>query len=66
MSCGGGHLEFPIDKKKNTKLCRGLSPHHSHQISVQLVKNKNFVEIHPRNIPAKFGSKWPNGFRGED
>jgi hypothetical protein len=29
-------------------------------------KNKNFVEIHPRNIPAKFGSKWPNGFRGED
>jgi hypothetical protein len=25
----------------------------------------NFVEDHPRNIPAKFGSNWPNGFREE-
>ena len=25
----------------------------------------NFVEDHPRNIPAKFGSNWPSGF-GEE
>ena len=24
-------------------------------------KNRNFVEDHPRNIPAKFGSNWPSG-----
>jgi hypothetical protein len=28
-------------------------------------KNRNFVENHPRNIPAKFGSNWPCGF-GEE
>jgi hypothetical protein len=28
-------------------------------------KNRNFVEDHPRNIPAKFGSYWPSGF-GEE
>jgi hypothetical protein len=28
-------------------------------------KNRNFVEDHPRNIPAKFGSNWPSGF-GEE
>jgi hypothetical protein len=28
-------------------------------------KNSNFVEDHPRNIPAKFGSKRPSGF-GEE
>jgi hypothetical protein len=22
----------------------------------------NFVEDHPRNIPAKLGSNWPSGF----
>ena len=25
-------------------------------------KNSNLVENHPRNIPAMFGSNWPNGF----
>jgi hypothetical protein len=25
-------------------------------------KNRNFVEDHPRNFPAKFGSNWPSGF----
>jgi hypothetical protein len=25
-----------------------------------------FKGDHPRTIVAKFGSKWPNGFRGED
>jgi hypothetical protein len=24
-------------------------------------KNSKFVEDHPRNIPAKFGSNWPSG-----
>jgi hypothetical protein len=28
-------------------------------------KNSNFVEDHPRNIPAKCGSNQPSGF-GED
>jgi hypothetical protein len=28
-------------------------------------KNSNFVEDHPRNIPATFGSNWPSGF-GEE
>jgi hypothetical protein len=28
-------------------------------------KNSNFVEDHPRNIPAKFGSNWHSGF-GEE
>jgi hypothetical protein len=28
-------------------------------------KNSNFVENHPRNIPAKFGSNRPSGF-GEE
>jgi hypothetical protein len=28
-------------------------------------KNSNFVEDHPRNIPAKFGSNCPSGF-GEE
>ena len=93
MSFGGCHLEFPIDKKP-TNLCRGISPHHSQPISVELVKRfqkrslkfqpirthkwfwrpcfkfdlqtKNFVDTHPRNIPAMLSSKWPNGLRGED
>jgi hypothetical protein len=29
------------------------------------MKNRNLVEDHPRNIPAKFGSYWPSGF-GEE
>jgi hypothetical protein len=29
------------------------------------MKNSNFVEDHPRNIPAKFGSNQPSGF-GEE
>jgi hypothetical protein len=28
-------------------------------------KNSHFVEDHPRNIPAQFGSNWPSGF-GEE
>ena len=29
------------------------------------MKNRNFVEDHPSNTPAKFGSNWPSGF-GEE
>jgi hypothetical protein len=29
------------------------------------MKHRIFVEDHPRNIPAKFGSNWPSGF-GEE
>jgi hypothetical protein len=29
-------------------------------------KNSNFVEDHPRNIPAKFGSNRPSGFGEEE
>jgi hypothetical protein len=28
-------------------------------------KNRNFVEDHARNIPARFGSNWSGGF-GEE
>jgi hypothetical protein len=28
-------------------------------------QNRKFVEDHPRNIPAKFGSNWSSGF-GEE
>ena len=28
-------------------------------------KNRNFVEDHLKNIPGKFGSNWPSGFREE-
>ena len=35
-------------------------------LNIQLErKNSNFVEDHPRNIPAKFGSNWPSGFGDE-
>jgi hypothetical protein len=29
-------------------------------------KNPNILEDHPINIPIKFGSNWPSGFREED
>jgi hypothetical protein len=37
MSCGGGHLEFPIGIKKQ-KLCRGPSNDHSWAVWFQLSK----------------------------
>jgi hypothetical protein len=79
MSCGGGHLEFSIGIKKQ-KLCRGPSNDHSWAVWFQSehiigpgshieyltrTKKSNFVEDHPRNIPAKFGSNRPSGF-GEE
>ena len=29
-------------------------------------KTINILEDHPINIPTKFGSNWPSGFREED
>jgi hypothetical protein len=34
-------------------------------LNIRLERKTNFVEDHPRNIPAKFGSNWPSGFREE-
>ena len=94
MSCGGGHLGFPIGIK-NRNLVKDIpmiihlqfgfsqfisfreedlwnfsqSEHiigpGSHVEYPTGTKNSNFVEDHPRNIPAKFGSNWPSGF-GEE
>ena len=49
-------LNFRSTKKNNTKLCRGLFPHHSHQITVQLVKwfqgsSLKFQPIRTNNWP---------------
>ena len=94
MSCGGGHLGFPIHIE-NRNLVKDIlmiihlqfgfsqfisfreedlwnfsqSEHiigpGSHIEYPTGTKNSNFVEDHPRNIPAKFGSNWPSGF-GEE
>ena len=94
MSCGGGHLGFPIGIK-NSKLVKDIpmiihlqfvfsqfisfreenlwnfsqSEHiidpGSHVEYPTGTENSNFVEDHPRNIPAQFGSNWPSGFREE-
>jgi len=29
-------------------------------------QKNNFLEDHPMNIPTKFGSNWPSGFREDD
>jgi hypothetical protein len=34
-------------------------------LNIRLERKIFFVEDHPRNIPAKFGSNWPSGF-GEE
>ena len=94
MSCGGGHLGFPIGIK-NRNLVKDIpmilhlqfgfsqfisfreedlwnfsqSEHiigpGSHVEYPTGTKNSNFVDDHPKNIPAKFGSNWPSGF-GEE
>ena len=92
MSCGGGHLGFPIGIKnsnlvKDIPMIIHLQFGFSQFISFREedlwnfsqsehiigpgsnveyptgTKNSNFVEDHPRNIPAKFGSNWHSGFR---
>ena len=64
MSCGGGHLGFPIGIKNFSQSEHIIGPG-SHVGYPTGTKNSNFVEDHPRNIPAKFGSNWPSGF-GEE
>ena len=94
MSCGGGHLGFPIHIKnrnlvKDIPMIIHIQFGFSHFISFREediwnfsqsehiiglgshveystgTKNRNFVEDHPRNIPAKFGSNCPSSF-GEE
>jgi hypothetical protein len=73
MSCGGGHLGFPIGIKNRSQFisCReedlwnfSQSEHiigpGSHVEYPTGTKNRHVVEDHPRNIPAKFGSNWPS------
>ena len=62
MSCGGGHLGFPIGIK-NRNLVKNIPMIIQLQFGFQLVSE--LVEDHPRNIPAKFGSNCPSGF-GEE
>jgi hypothetical protein len=94
MSCGGGHLGFPIGIK-NRHLVKDIpmfihlqfgfsqfisfreedlwnfsqSEHiigpGSHVEYPTGTKNSNFLEDHPKNILAKFGSNWLSGF-GEE
>jgi hypothetical protein len=48
MSCGGGHLEFPIGIKKQ-KLCRGPSNDHSWAVwseTTNIIKAKLYMNVH--------------------
>ena len=94
MSCGGGHLGFPIGIKnrnfiedlpmiihlqfgfsqfisfREEDLWNFSQSEHiigpgSHVEYPTGTKNRNLVEDHPRNIPAKLGCNWPSGF-GEE
>ena len=42
------------------KILSSCSSHHGFPNDT---KNRNLVEHHPRNIPAKFAVKWFSGFR---
>jgi hypothetical protein len=59
---------FYVDRKSKMAAIAGhrltLDPI-SHIEYPTRTKNSNFVEDHPRNIPAKFGSNRPSGF-GEE
>jgi hypothetical protein len=61
-------LFFYADRKSKMAAIAGhrltLNPS-SHVEYPTGTKNRKFVENHPRNIPAKFGSNWPSGF-GEE
>jgi hypothetical protein len=62
-----GSVSSLVSEKKTFE----ISANRSILLAVSLVeyptgtKNRNFVEDHPRNIPAKFGSDLPSGFGGE-
>ena len=53
------------DPHRKQKLGKGHSNDGSHVEYSTGTKNSNLVEDHPRNIPAKFGFKWPSAF-GEE
>jgi hypothetical protein len=66
-----GSVSSLVSEKKifeisaNQSILLALAVSGSHVEYPTGTKNKNFVEDHPRNIPAKFGSNWPSGF-GEE
>jgi hypothetical protein len=52
----------PMGKCSNTPFSETTNSPGSHVEYPTGTKNSNFVEDHPRNIPAKLGSNWPSGF----
>jgi hypothetical protein len=60
-----GHaLDDALKSDKKIKMAHIIGPG-SHIEYPTGTKNSNFVEDHPRNSPAKFGSNRPSGF-GEE
>ena len=71
MSCGGGHLEFPIDKKNPqnfvevypliilTKFQFNWSSDGGHlEFPIDKKNPQNFVEVYPLIILTKFQFNW--------
>jgi 5-hydroxyisourate hydrolase-like protein (transthyretin family) len=54
-----------FQRSSSLKLMNWLNPNCTWMIIGMSFKNSNFVEDHPRNIPAKFGSNRPSRF-GEE
>jgi hypothetical protein len=60
---------FYVDRKSKVAATAGhrltLNPMGkcSNAFFSETTNNRTFVEDHPKNIPAKFGSNWPSGFR---
>ena len=52
---------FPIESYVKTMSADG-----GHLEYLIGMKNKTFVEVHPRTIHAMFASNWLTGFRGEN
>ena len=59
-------LPFKKKKKKNLKRWEGVEVANNNGEFETGSKNKNLVEFHLMIIPAKFGSIWISGFRGEE
>ena len=59
------HLQFGFSQFINFSQSEHIIGPGSHVEYPTGTKNRNFVEDHPKNIPAKFGSNWPSGF-GEE
>jgi hypothetical protein len=60
-----GSVSSLVSEKKIFEISEHIIGPGSHIEYPTKTKNSNFVEDHPRNIPAKFGSNRPSGFREE-